>query len=170
MVESEKRVVARLLDAPAGRASVLAGSDLVAPGVAIHVDGWTFRGVKAWVTFLDLIRSSKRVQDLTLRTTRMARNADGTVTAHGHWEGIRRGRPATSRELCARFRVDEGVVAEIWTARVNYQFVFGSLARFRLGWLVIAATGVVRRTYRGYRSPVSAAPARGGGPGDRESA
>jgi hypothetical protein len=137
MEEAEKATISRLLGIVGGKSPVPHGAGLVAQDVVIHMDRHTFHGINTWAAWITYLRTRSRVADLDVEVDRLVSNSDGTITAHGRWKARRRGEVVYSRDVWARYRVVDGIVAEIWTTRTNYAFMVGPLMRCCVGHLLI---------------------------------
>jgi hypothetical protein len=101
------------------------------------MDGYTMRGRAPWAAWVEFIRS-RGVERLEAEVDRFEMCPDGTVTASGRLRGTRNGRDVAG-EARARYRIEGGRIAEIWTTRENYEVVFGAWARHPLSWLAVLA-------------------------------
>ncbi len=137
MEEAGKATILRLLNIVAGKAPIPHGVELLAQDVVIHMDGHTFQGINSWALWISYLRSRSRVAGLDVEVERLVTGADGTITAHGRWKAMRRGKIAFSRDLRVRYRVVDGVVVEIWTTRINYAFPVGPMMDSRPGHLLV---------------------------------
>jgi hypothetical protein len=137
MEEAGRATILRLLQIVAGKTPIPHGVELMAQDVVIHMDGHTFYGINTWANWLSYIRTRGRVADLDVEVDRLVSSADGTITAHGRWKARQRGKEVFSREVRARYRVVDGVVAEIWTTRTNYAFMVGPMMGSRAGHLLV---------------------------------
>jgi hypothetical protein len=128
-------LVARLLAVVAGDAPMSDAARLLTPGVICHMDRFTVRGVDAWVDWVEFIRARSHGQ-LVVDVERYVTHPDGTISAFGC---VRPGAEAraTTCQGEARYRVENGRIAEIWTTRGNYEMIFGAKARHTLGWLLV---------------------------------
>lgn len=137
MDEAGHATVSRLIEILAGRTPISQAPEIVAPDVVSHMDGYTFRGIKAWANWLSYVRARSRVGSPDLETDRLVANEDGTLTAYGRWKGHQDGEPVLSPEVWARYRVVDGKVVEIWTHRDNYVFILGPIIGSPVGLLLV---------------------------------
>ena len=132
---AQESVVAQLLAAVGGDASLDAVVHLLAPDVICHMDRFSARGPDAWVDWVGFIRS-RGVKNVQAVVERLETGADGIITAYGGLtagpEGI-----AVPRGGTARYRVKDGRVAEIWTSRTNYEVIFGPKVHHPLSWTFV---------------------------------
>jgi hypothetical protein len=128
-------LVARLLAAVGGDTPRDAVVHLLAPDVICHMDRFTARGPDAWVDWVEFIRS-RGVENVRAVVERLETGADGIITAYG---GLTAGPDgsAVPRGGSARYRVQDGRIAEIWTSRSNYEVVFGSKVHRPLSWMLV---------------------------------
>jgi hypothetical protein len=143
---ADEAVVRRLAEVIAGRVDIGVADGLLDEGVVSHLDGWTVRGRPAWRTWLCFLRSRRRVPDLDLVDVRTETLTDGRVRLNARW----RTRDGTSDDVAsATYRVERSRIVEIWTARQNYAFILGPIARWRLGMLLVFAyVGLTSRFHR----------------------
>jgi hypothetical protein len=128
-------LVARLLAAVGGDAPRDAVVHLLAPDVICHMDRFTARGPDAWVDWVEFIRS-RGVENVKAVVERLETGADGIITAYGGLTAGPEG-SAVPRGGSARYRVQGGRIAEIWTSRSNYEVVFGSKVHRPLSWMLV---------------------------------
>lgn len=130
-----EELVARLLAVVGGEAPISDAAHLLAPDVICHMDRFTARGLDVWVDWLEFIRS-RCPERLSVDVERYVTDRDGTITVFGC---LRRGAQAAAGPCRgqARYRVENGQVAEIWTSRGNYEIIFGARARHSLSWLLV---------------------------------
>jgi hypothetical protein len=127
--------VARLLAVISGDAPMAEAEELLAPDVISHMDRWTVRGTPVWYDWLEFIRAKAR-GNVTAGLDRMVTNQDGTITAYGKLQTARA--PLSSRqEHHARYRLEKGRIAEVWTTRGNYEMIFGRKVHHPLLWLLV---------------------------------
>lgn len=132
--EANRVAVARVVSILNGDAPIESGTDVIAPDVVAHVDGWTFQGINVWANWIDYIRTRGRVSAPTLVVDEVLVNPDATITVSARWQGVRLGRVATSLPAAARYRLERGRVVEIWSTRRNYSFLCGLHTVFRSGF------------------------------------
>lgn len=138
-VPSDREVVERLVEMIAGTQATAEAPAVLHQDVISHMDGLTFRGISAWQTWLAFLRAHSRVANLTADCDRIVTNPNQTLTVYGRWRGDDQGSPTRSREVWATYRVQDGLVVEIWTTRTNYTFMLGPIMRFRIGLLIMLA-------------------------------
>lgn len=148
-VLSDREVVERLVEMIAGTRDTADAPTVLHQDVISHMDGLTFRGISAWQTWLAFIRSHSRVAKLTADCDRIVTSPNHTLTVYGRWRGDARGSPAVSSEVWASYRVQDGLVVEIWTTRTNYTFILGPIMRFRIGLLMVLAYVGIWSRWRG---------------------
>jgi hypothetical protein len=137
MEAAAKTTINRVLRIVAGDAPIPYGVELIAQDVVIHMDGHTFTGINTWANWISYIQTRNRVSDLDVMVESMAANPDGTITAIGRWKARQLGQQVFSKEVSARYRVENGVIIEVWTTRTNYAFMVGPLMQSRLGHLLV---------------------------------
>lgn len=137
MKEAGTATISRLLRIVAGDAPISHGVELIAQDVVIHMDGHTFHGINAWAVWISYIRTRGRVTEPDVEVERMECHADGTITARGRWRARQQGMEVFSKGVWARYRVVDGVVAEIWTTRTNYAFLVGPMMNSFFGHLLV---------------------------------
>jgi hypothetical protein len=137
-VEANRATVARLMTILDGQTPVAAGAEFIHPDVVANFDGWRFRGINLWANWIVYLRTRPHLAELRLVVDRIDSNPDGTVSAHGHWNALRDGRPVFSGPGVARYRFEGGKIVEIWTTRHNYLLHFGPWLRYRWGlvWML----------------------------------
>lgn len=133
MEHDGKATISRLMGILAGKTPISHGVELIGQDVVAHMDGITFRGINTWANWIRYIQTRDRVTDLDLEVDQFVTNDDGTITATGRWKGRSQGRQIFSRDLWARYRLQDGVIVEIWTTRTNYEFMLGPFMRSRAG-------------------------------------
>ncbi len=136
---AKQDVVAFLADILGARRPTTDGVQIIAPDVEMHMDKYGFSGFDGWKSWLDFIHSRNRVADLTFTPNDIVENDDGTLTLTGVWHGVYQGEQMTSGEGFARYRVEDGMVKEIWTRRANYVFQFGPTMRHAWRWYAVFA-------------------------------
>ncbi|MEL6151048.1 MAG: hypothetical protein AAFR56_15595, partial [Chloroflexota bacterium] len=77
-----------------------------------------------------------RAKDLHAIHTDTRINADDTITAIGYWVGAINGVEQRSDELKVHYRIEEGVIQEIWTERINYVLPLGEVMRHPVLWVL----------------------------------
>ena len=132
---ADEALVARLLAVIDGQAPMTDAPRLLTPDVTCHMDSYTVQGVDVWCDWLEFIRS-RSTERLRVHVERYVTNADGTITAFGC---LRRASEvlATPCQGEARYRIENGRIAEIWTSRGNYEIIFGAKVRHPLTWLLV---------------------------------
>jgi hypothetical protein len=108
-----------------GAAPIESGVDLLAPDVMINVDAWRFQGINVWANWIRYVRTRGRVTDLTVLLDALESNRDGTITARGRFTGMRGNERLYSKPCTARYRFENGRIAEVWSTRRNYEFMCG---------------------------------------------
>jgi hypothetical protein len=116
-----------------GELPIQAGTEIIAPDVVAHVDGWRFQGINVWANWIDYLRTRGRVADPTLLVDQLAVHPDEKVTIRGRWQGHRDGRVATSKPGAATYRLENGRIVEIWSTRTNYAFLCGAHVEYHWG-------------------------------------
>jgi hypothetical protein len=116
-----------------GDLPIHAGSEIIAPDVVAHVDGWRFQGINVWANWIDYLRTRGRVSAPTLLVDELAVRPDARVTIRGRWQGTRDGRHATSKPGAATYRLENGRITEIWSTRRNYAFLCGAHVEYHWG-------------------------------------
>lgn len=121
-----------------------------APSVIMHADRYIMRGSAAgWIRWVAFMRRHGRVRELTGAFDGFRRAADGTILGSGRFAGFVDGQPVRSAPASARYRVVDGRIAEIWSVRSNYTFMFGDGFATPLGfWRTIARFGLTSFTGR----------------------
>jgi len=125
-----------------------AARELLDPMVQIRVDTAEYRGIGAWFRWIYLIRHCGRVSRLRITQCRAWRDARDPALVHlsARWTGtVRSGhsRVVAGSDATARYLVRDGRIAEIWTRKSNYEFIFGSWIshpvcyRLFLGWSML---------------------------------
>jgi hypothetical protein len=132
---AQESLVVRLLAAVGGDVPLDHAVHLLAPDVICHMDQFTARGPDAWVDWVEFIRS-RGVENVKVVVERLDTGADGIVTAYGGLIAGPSGR-SVPRGGTARYRVQDGRIAEIWTSRSNYEAVFGSKVHRSLSWMLV---------------------------------
>ena len=69
--ETNRAVVAKLMDILRGDTPIEAGADLLSPEVVAHVDGWRFEGINVWANWIRYIRTRGRLAEPTLLLDRI---------------------------------------------------------------------------------------------------
>jgi hypothetical protein len=131
--ETNRATVARLTTILKGELPIHVGSEIIAPGVVAHVDGWRFEGINVWANWIHYLRTRGRVADPTLLVDELSVRPDAKVTIRGRWQGTRDGRVATSKPGMATYRLENGRIVEIWSTRTNYAFLCGAHVEYHLG-------------------------------------
>jgi hypothetical protein len=131
--ETNRATVARLTTILSGELPIHAGSEIIAPDVVAHVDGWRFQGINVWANWIDYLRTRGRVAEPTLLVDELAVHPDARVTIRGRWQGHRDGRVATSKPGAATYRLENGRIVEIWSTRSNYAFLCGAHVEYHWG-------------------------------------
>jgi SnoaL-like domain len=108
-----------------GAAPIESGADLLAQDVVCNVDAWRFQGINVWANWIRYVRTRGHVTDLTVVLDELVTNPDGTITARGRFTGMREGRRLVSKPCVARYRFEHGRIAEVWSTRLNYEFMCG---------------------------------------------
>lgn len=137
MHEPNVAVIRQLSEILAGRSPIALGERIIAEDVVCHMDGLTFRGRAAWRTWIAYIRTQPHVEDMDALIDAISADERGHVTLVGRWRGRVRGVPTVSETASARYRLRDGQVAEIWTTRRNYTFMFGPGMRHWPGCLAV---------------------------------
>jgi hypothetical protein len=132
--ETNRATVARLMTILSGETPIHAGSELIAPDVVAHVDGWRFQGIDVWAHWIDYIRTRGCVSEPSLLVDELVVHPDARVTARGRWRGVRDGRVVTSSGASATYRLDAGRIVEIWSTRRNYGFLCGGHVEYHWGF------------------------------------
>src|SRR6188474_2717542 len=96
--ETNRATVARLTTILSGELPIHAGSEIIAPDVAVYVDDWQFEGINVWAHWIDYLRTRDRVAEPTLLVDELEVHPDAMVTVRGRWQGVRNGRVATSKQ------------------------------------------------------------------------
>ena len=130
--ETNRATVARLMTILSGELPIHAGSEIIAPDVVAHVDGWRFEGINVWANWIDYLRTRGRVTEPTLIVDDLVVD-DDTVAVRGRWQGQRDGRSATSKPGAATYRLENGRIVEIWSTRSNYAFLCGAHVEYHWG-------------------------------------
>jgi hypothetical protein len=133
-----RAVVGKFMEVLAGEEPLGASRSYMAEDVILHVDNFTFRGRHVWMRWVSFLRARSQPGGLAIRVEETIVNPDGTITARGRWRTTN-GEPRFSATVSGRYRVAGTKVAEVWTTRTNYEFVFGSICGSRIGWMVIMA-------------------------------
>lgn len=137
MEDKDTALVWRLSGILAGDELISAGKEFIAEDVDMHMDGYRFKDISTWMTWLRFIRSRPRVKDLNLIERRVVVKGD-RIHLSGRWSGYINGEYKESdEEGGAVYRVKEGKIVEIWTTRTNYPFMFGNMMKYNLGWLAV---------------------------------
>ena len=152
-----EELVARLLAVISGDAPMSDAERPLAPDVICHMDRYTVRGLDVWLDWVQFIRS-RSPERLYVDVEAYVTHPDGTITAFGC---LRRGARAAPCQGEARYRVEEGRVAEIWTTRGNYEIIFGAKARHSLSWLLVLIELAVWRRLPSRRAARRSHPRRG---------
>ena len=132
--EANRAAVARLMTILNGDTPIRAGSDIIAPDVVSHVDGWTFHGIEAWAHWIDYIRTRSRVRAPELWVDEMVVQTDTRLSVRGRWHGVRDGCLTISKPGQASYRLEQGRIVEIWSTRSNYAFLCGSHVETQAGF------------------------------------
>jgi hypothetical protein len=132
-LETNRATVARLTTILSGELPIHAGSEIVAPDVVAYVDGWQFEGINVWANWIRYLRSRGRVAEPRLLVDELAVHPDARVTLRGRWQGVRKGRVATSKPGAATYRLENGRIVEIWSTRSNYAFLCGAHVEYHWG-------------------------------------
>jgi len=132
---ADEALVVRLLAVISGDAPTAEAEQLLAPDVISHMDQWTVRGITVWYDWLAFLRAKAR-GDVTVELDRLVTHEDGTITAYGNLRTANA--PFASRqEHRARYRLENGLIAEVWTTRGNYEMIFGPKVRHPVRWLLV---------------------------------
>ena len=143
----------QLLAVISGDAPMTDAERLLAPDVVSHMDQWTVRGITVWYDWLAFLRS-KAAGNVTVELDRMVRAGD-TITAYGVLR-MANAPFATRQEHQARYRIENGRIAEVWTTRGNYEMIFGPKVRHPLRWLlVLVEMAIWRRLPWRRRAPLA---------------
>ena len=132
--ETNRATVARLMTILSGELPIHAGSEIIAPDVVAHVDGWRFQGINVWANWIHYLRTRGRVAEPTLLLDELAVGPDAKVSIRGRWQGVRDGRVATSKQGAATYRLENGRIVEIWSTRRNYAFLCGEHLNYTWGF------------------------------------
>ena len=133
--DADAALITRLLAVISGQAPMAEAEQLLAPDVISHMDRWTVRGTGVWYDWLAFIRS-KAGGNVTAGLDRLVSNQDGTITAYGNLQ--KAGAPLVTRqEHHARYRFENGRIAEVWTTRGNYEMIFGRKVHHPVRWLLV---------------------------------
>ena len=127
-----------MAEALSGRMDLADGAALFQPDVIVHMDRYTFRGVGAWQTWVAFLRSRPGMADLDIVCDGVALHDVDTVTAYGRWRAGQ-GAQARQKNASATYRFQDGLIAELWTTRRNYEMMFGPLVRSHAGLLLVFA-------------------------------
>jgi hypothetical protein len=132
---AHEALIVQLLAVISGDAPMANAERLLAPDVISHMDRWTVRGTQVWGDWLAFLRA-KSGGNVTAGLDRMVTNGDGTITAYGKLRPARA--PFASRqEHHARYRFEQGRIAEVWTTRGNYEMIFGPKVHHPVRWLLV---------------------------------
>lgn len=131
---ANRALLTRLTSVVSGETPIERGAELIAPDVVSHIDGWTFQGIDGWASWIQYVRTRRRLTSPTLLVDQIVVEHDSTLTVRGRWSGMRRGRRAVSTGCAARYRVVDGRVVEIWCTRRTYRHVFGAHVGSRIGF------------------------------------
>lgn len=157
MTQDQQRVVERLLAVMGGELEISEFDRILSPTLLLHVEGRTFGGTEGMKAFLTFMR--RRISRLTIDCVRTVSHEDGTVSLSGRWIGERGGCRISSGEVSARYRIESGAIAEVWTKRANYEFFFGYLVRsWPAFWLICAWVVVCYRLFPPGLKSVSSSP------------
>ena len=137
MEAAGEKTILQVLQIVAGKAPIPHGVEHIAQDVTIHMNGHTFRGINTWANWISYIRTRGRVSDLEVEVGDLVTHEDGTITARGRWKAQCRGKEVFSKEISARYRVVDGIIAEIWTTRTNYAFMVGPMMYCCAGHLAV---------------------------------
>jgi hypothetical protein len=146
-------LVVRLLAVISGDAPMAEAEQILAPDVVSHMDRWTVRGTDVWYDWLAFLRA-KAGGNVTAGLDRMVSNDDGTITAYGNLQAARA--PfITRQEHHARYRFENGRIAEVWTTSGNYEMIFGRKVHHPVRWLlVLVEMAIWRRLPRRRRARI----------------
>ncbi|HEX7980575.1 MAG TPA: hypothetical protein VF461_18370 [Gemmatimonadaceae bacterium] len=132
--ERNRATVARLLDILRGESPIESGTELIAPDVVAHVDGWRFQGINVWANWILYLRTRGRLDALTLFVDQLVVEKDATVKVRGCWSAMRDEHRVFSKSCSARYRLEKGRIVEIWSTRRNYAFMCGAHVERRAGF------------------------------------
>ena len=150
---ADEALVVRLLAVISGDAPMAEAEQLLAPDVISHMDQWTVRGITVWFDWLEFLLS-KVEGSVTVELDRLVTHEDGTITAYGKLRTAHA--PLFSRqEHQARYRLENGRIAEVWTTRGNYEMIFGPKVRHPVRWLLVLLEMAVWRRLPWRRRAVS---------------
>ena len=125
-----EELVRRLAEVISGRVPLDEADALLAPDVASHLDGLTFKGVQTWKTWVSFLRDQPGTPGLALVEFDVATETDGRVRLDARWRSDAPARPL-SEPAAAWYRVEGGRIAEIWTKPDNYTFILGPVTPWR---------------------------------------
>jgi hypothetical protein len=129
--------------------------ELIDPGVRIYMDTTIHEGRALWYKWIHMIRGHGRIDGLRMTNAVIRGSSEDGCLVHlaMQWEGRDRTTGASmvsAPTLGVRYRLRDGKIAEIWTHKVNYRFIFGDWIRFQIGYrlLLIWAFFYFRRLER----------------------
>jgi hypothetical protein len=113
-----------------GDAPLEAAREILDPMVRIHWDAKEYCGIDIWYQFIDRIRNRGRVAELRMTECRVRCDDRDPRLVHlsARWTGTSRSRqlPETAAsDGEASYLIRDGRIAEIWTHKSNYEFIFG---------------------------------------------
>ena len=127
MEKTPEEVVRALLDVVGTKRPIGAAKALLQEGLVCHMDGKRLSASReAWFCWVGYLHrtAKKRVSRLELVLDRVKARGD-RVEVWAFWQGEVDGRFERSRPGKVVYRVSRGRVAEIWTHKANYTFIYG---------------------------------------------
>jgi hypothetical protein len=122
--DPRRQTLQRILDTFAGSAPPTELERYMHPSVVVHLDRWKHRGTRGWTLWT---RHSLATWEFTaVRFEVVDCTADNdvlTTTIRAHVE--RNGGEEVSEPVPIKYRFEDARVAEIWTSRKNYVFLYG---------------------------------------------
>ena len=119
-----------------GEAELITMRPYLAEDVRCHFDNNQSEGFAIWYTWLQFLKIRGRAENLRAIHTHTIIHEDETVTLGGHWLGTIKGVEKQSKYIAVRYRVENGMIQEIWTTRANYVFPLGQVMNSPYLWVL----------------------------------
>ena len=137
MDKQTEAVFEKLVRVLCGEIEVADATDIIAPDVHGHFDDRDIHGFGAWAMFVSYLRTHNKFSRFGAEILKLVENDDGTISAVGHWYGEYQGKRYTSHQLSPRYRLENGMIVEIWTTRTNYILPLGKIMKYRFGAFLV---------------------------------
>jgi hypothetical protein len=138
-IDEKKAVLQKLVQILNGDVATHEGSRIISEDVLLHMDDSHMQGYNLWHAWLTFVREQGRIPDLGVQHNDTVLHEDGTLSLVGHWTGTLNGLHQLSNDCTVRYRIEDGLIREIWTHRTNYILPLGGLMRYSLTWWLVGA-------------------------------